>query len=95
MPIWLVSLTISWDLQTDMLYICVITPYDHLLYSIVLLKLLLPFSITYFIDFVTAEFLGKEQRDPIKDANGNTIGLKLSITGARYENSGHYECKGC
>lgn len=29
----------------------------------------------------------------IKDGNGAVIGSKLTITGAKYENSGSYECR--
>ncbi|KAK3699928.1 hypothetical protein QZH41_016595, partial [Actinostola sp. cb2023] len=38
------------------------------------------------------DFLGKEMREYIKDSNGKTIGIKLTITGATFENSGNYEC---
>jgi hypothetical protein len=39
-----------------------------------------------------AEFLGKETRELIKDPNDNILGIKLTITGATFENTGNYEC---
>ena len=40
-----------------------------------------------------ADFLGKLSQAAIKNANGDVIGSKLTITNAAYENTGSYECR--
>lgn len=41
---------------------------------------------------ISAEFLGQETREFLRDANKKIIGIKLTIKGAKYENTGNYEC---
>lgn len=44
-----------------------------------------------FIDISDA-FLGKMSQQILKNANGDVIGSRLTITDATYENTGSYEC---
>jgi len=50
---------------------------------------------TYFWKFlrdIPPNFLGKMSQSSIKNADGDVIGSKMTISGAMYENTGSYEC---